>query len=1307
MQAITHPEHAESHATHLREGYFMGCLPAIVTSVNDPKKAGRIKARANLIDDLNDLPNATDGWIPVLTSYVLTDTPGGKISPLQVGSQVVLVPIAGQMDNWLCFGAVHTSAEPPHPSHDLYEGTYGEQTPEGITHVRSGDAAEVKTYPHGVIKGVSATGDVITKTNDTTVTQSAGGVVLLENKASSMNMSPTGTVGIINATGNRIDLSDTGTIAVTSASKSSMVFVDGKVEIAGPPSGNKKVEDYKKSLSKSIGGLNEMFSGLQNIDLSSLSIENITATIGTVNEAIAKGQAVVADYEIAKSQAAQILDDLVKNPAEAIKAISPQASQFLDNNLDKVLPIIRQAATANLGGSDILKQITGFLPKGINTTAADLDRTLSQFRSNPDLAATAAVNQIYGTQARDYESLIGTNVQYSIGSVNAIAFSTAPTYKDSPKEAIALLTQTNALVTTLSDANPIFRATADPKEVAIAIEKLSISDPAYLDEAVAAAWRKYQLDAISKALPNALAGTISEEALDRVIKSETPTIAASTLAVEAQKIELSKAAVANPLLDVGISKVDSASEIIAALDLDDRNQSLVGLISLGQADDFSQVGLLLDRVAAVDLTKPLVRDPIGAFKLAVAGVRDRLNSRFTAEDPVCQSAIQFIFADLDKYIADRVRVFTAQAATDPNWSIDTIALKFQTDALVEGTKKYQASYPDINLFWDDLTAEIKDFTDKQLDIDKQIATRAIATQLKSQNPSKPDDYTSAAVAKSKVIPSDWTPPESFDPVALEDLIDEVSQLRTNISELAINNEGCDDSDTIVRNIIEATISELLAIVRQAETAKQLVPFSSFKTSYDASVSQTTPYQLTAKSRTELLDLYLTTLESLFATERILARDRYLQTLAKQTTTQSRDGRPAEGNQIPYAIALMEYRTMGQRFIANLEDPSIDSSYALSISRILSEFSFVVNDWFRRNSTANSAAELIDLPSLYDLKATVAGFIAVNELTYTPTFPQINLLWDELLLTTDYLMFYPTSQGSTGNNQVTRSAEAVNLPGDYAKSVNPVPEIVSESDWLKATIAIAKSVMTDLSNLYPPFKEYQAIAVQALDVLPTIFPSAKMTLTDGKVDIKASNTGSQVSLGEGIAQMASGGGAAAVKLGGGTADITTGTAGAALNLGAGLGKLSGGAFGGSVLASAGGATLSGPGGICSIGAGAGGLSFSTPWGGFGFGSGGFGLTGDQPVNFAVQEADFNGGTSALYLDARKGVGIRSTEQYSNDVTAEINVFNGVISISCPYNSRANIRLDANGVTIGGVNISNFSTQFNYIFSRLLALEAGGS
>lgn len=1301
MQALTHPEHAESHATHLREGYFMGCLPAVVTSVNDPNKAGRIKARANLIDEFNDLPNATDGWIPVTTRYVLTDTPGGDIAPLQVGSQIILIPIMGKMDNWICIGAIHTSAEPPHASHDINNGTYGERTPEGITHVRSGDAAEVKTYPHGVVKGVSATGDVTTKTNDTTVTQSADGKVHIENKASSMSMSPTGTVGIVNAVGSSIALNDKGTINVASAHKSSMTFVDGKVEIAGPPKGGSKdIESYKKSLAKSMGGLNEMFASIGNIDLNNLNAESINATIGTVNDVISKGQAVMADYEAAKVKATALLDTIARNPAEAIKLVSPQVSDFLDKNLDKVIPTLKAGIISKVGGQEIFNRISGYLPEGTTASLDGIQAQLSAFKTSPELATQAIVNDIYGTAVKDYESLIGPNLQYSIETIVKIHSAIAPTWTTDPTGSTKLLTEQGALATTLANSGAIL-ATASPAEIQTKLGQLHQAEPAYLAEAIAAAWRKYRIGAITKALPKTLAAKIGEEQIDLILAAPTPTEAVSRLVTIAQGKAIAATTAPNPTLDAGLGGIATAGATLDALDRDDREESLVSLVALSGNIAFPTVGALLDRAAAVDLDKPLVRDPIGQFQQAFAAVRDRLNLRFTKEDPLCRSTIRFIFQELDRYTQNRVRVFTAQAAKDPSWKIDIIALKFQTDALIEATGKYQVSYPAINLFWDDVQATLKEFLRAIDQVDKQIAARAIAAQLRAKLAARPDDYSSTAIAKSKIVPTDWQPPQSFDPLSLVDLRKDIVQLGINIAGIPDLSGGCDSSDAKVLARADLAIKEIIVNIDRAIGAKTLLPFDRLTGQLAAFEESTVKFKLTSKIRPDALDLFNSTLVDLTNAELELATARHLETIAKQTATNRRNGNPTAAPAIAYAIAIMEYRTMGQRLLVTLQDTSKTIDYAQSVSRIVSELNVVVRDWFLRNATANSAAELIDLPAIYDLKVTMRKFIA-DRASYATQFPQVNLVWDEILLTTDYLMFYPTSIGASGTNQIVRNSE-VKLPGSYAKPIAPTQPPVSASDWLTAAIAIAKSVMQDLTNLYPPFKEYQAVAVQALDVLPSVFPAAKVTLTDGKIDMKSSNTGSKVSLGEDTAKLASGSGAAAVSLGKGTADIDTGTVGGALKLAAGSGKLTGGPLGGEVTASTGAATLSGPGGLCSIGAGAGGLSFSTPWGGFGFGSGGFGLSGDQPVNFAVQEADYDGGASALYLDARKGVGIHSTEQYSGRVSAEINVFDGRISLRCPGNNASRIEINENGVSIGGVNMSYFSNQFNYIFSRLYALE----
>jgi hypothetical protein len=1316
MRAFTHPEHAESHATHLQEGYFMGCLPAEVTSVNDPNKAGRIKARAKLIDEFNDLPNAVDGWIPVTTRYVLTDTPGGDLAPLQVGSQVILLPIMGRMDNWICIGAIHTSAEPPHPAHSLNDGSYGEHTPEGISHIRTGDAAEIKSYPSGVVKGVTATGDVITKTTETTITQSVDGKVHVENKLSSMSLSPSGTVGIVNATGSAINLDDKGAVSVASAHKSSMSFVDGKVEIAGPPNkavaGN--VDDYRKSISKSIGGLNDMFSNIASINLGDLNSENINSLVGTVNDVIAKGQAVVADYELAKDKAQTILDGITNNPLEALKIIAPQVSEFIDNNLDKVMPLIKEAIESKVGGAGVLEQISAYLPAGLSGNAAAIQARISSFKTNPQLAASAIISDIYGTATSDYESLLGANIEYSVGKVMAIHKSVPPVYPGESIAAVQLLINQDALATTLSGAakdRSLNLDLASPAEIAAKVLELHKVEPEFLKQAIAAAWRKQQVAQVRLALPKSVAKKLSEITIESIVDAPTPTGAIERLALAVQAANLKTSIETTKPLDQGVRAIGSSSTVLEQLDKDDKDAALYELLGLAGNSSFSNVGVLFAEVEQAEL-EPIVKDVIGDFTKAIDGVYDRLNARFKQEDPLCQSSIRFVFQEIGKYKAARISHWQRKNKEEPGWSINQIALTFHTDQLANDTRKYAVAYPAINLFWDDLKLSINEFVRVQKEVDKKIAYQVIAAQLRAKSLKLDADKAKRIVA-GKEIPDDWQAPESFDPSAFKELIEKITQLGINLADIPDLSGGCDSSDAKVLAAADYEVKETLARIRTYNQAKipfkagvlegmTPMPFKILSTAFDNFESGTARYKLTAKIRTDALNLFKDTIDDLFDAERQLARTRHIERQAKDKQANRLSYKPTEANQIAYAIAIMEYRNMGARLLVTTQDKTRTIDYAQSVSRVVAELNVVIQNWFQRNSTGNSAAELIDLPGLKDLSGTVQKFIK-DRSSYQTEFPQINLIWDEILRTLDYILYYPVPEKLQGANTIVRNAE-VKLPGTYAQTVPGKAPTTSEGDWLQAMIVIAKAVLQDITNLYPPFKEYQLAAVQVLDTLPSVFPAAKMTLTDGKIDMKASNTGAKVSLGQENAKIASGGGAAAVNLGAGNADITTGAMGGALKLGAGNGELSGGPASGKVSASAGGATLSGPGGIGSIGVGAGGgLIFSTPWGGFGFGSGGFGLSGDQPVNFMVQENDYDGGAAALYLDSRKGVGIHSTEIYTNFVNAEINVFDGRISIGCPRNVNARIEVNENGVTIGGVNMSYFGTQFGYIFARLLALE----
>lgn len=1309
MQAITHPEHAESHATHLREGYFMGCLPAEVTSVKDPNNAGRIKCRSSIIDEFSDLPNGVDGWIPVTTSYVLTDTPGGTLAPLQVGSQVILVPVMGKMNDWICFGAIHTTAEPPHASHSRADGSYGERTPEGITHVRTGAAAEVKTYPHGVIKGVTATGDVMTKTTDTTITQSADGKVHLENKNSSTSMSPSGTVTTTNAVGSSMTLTDKGTVTMASAHKSSMSFVDGKVEIAGPPNNKEtaaKIDEYKKTISKSVGGLNEMFAQIASVDLSKLDTTSVNGIIGAANDVIAKGSAIVADYEKAKTQAESLLTTITQNPAEALKIIAPEVSTFLDNNLDKVLPTIKSAIASNIGGAGVLAQIEAYLPSDVTTTASAIQAQLSAFKTDPSLAASAIVSDIYKTTTADFQSLLGAKIEYSIADIIAIRQATAPTWTDSRVAATQLLITQSALATTLAGSNnqTVDIDRASPTEIATKLAELHAAEPDFLDSAIAAAWRKSKISKLEAALPTVVRKKLTLTTFEEIIDATDDATAISKLALALQAANLKAAISENTALDTGVAALGTTSQIVKSLDLDDKDKVVTELFGLSGNTAFGSVNFLLDKVDTVDLTKPIVRNIIGDFQTAMTAVEQRLNARFKTEDPLCQSTIRFVFNALEAYTGARVKTWAKLNGSGESWTIDAISLTFWTNQLIVDTRKYQTSYKDINFFWDDLVRTVEEFIATQQAIDKEVAYRAIAAQIAAT--SSDTVTTTNGIARtitSNADTSDWVAPESFAPESFADLKTSIGQLRVNLAQIPILTSGCDNSDQNVSDLGNAAMVEILAFIESA--GKSPLPFAALTRSYTSFEKYTATYKDTSKIRADALKLFKDTLEELFAAERTLAASRHAKTVADEAKRKRLNSVATEAGKIAYAIAIKEFRAMGTRVLKNLSDTTKTTDYAQNVTRIVSELNVVVQDWFGRNATSNSAAELIDLPGLQDLSTTIKKFVT-DRADYQDEFPQVNLVWDEIASTLDYLLYYPTTEALVSGTNTERRSSEVKLPGTYATTTAAVTPPVSQSDWLQAAIAIAKSVMQDITNLYAPFKEYQAVAVQVLDTLPKIFPSAKMTLTDGKIAMKSSNTGSLINLGEETAKLVSGASGAALALGKGAADLTTGAAGGALKLASGSGELSGGAAGGTVKATTGGATLSGPGGICSIGAGAGGLNFSTPWGGFGFGSGGFGLSGDQPVSFAVSEADNDGGTSALYLDAKKGVGIHSTDIYTNNVNAFINVFDGRITISCPGTNNANIEVSAEGVIIGGVNMTYFSTQFGYIWNRLNALESSG-
>lgn len=236
FESIFKTDTVESHATHLKEGFLMGWIPGIITDLRDPEMIGRVKVRCDLLAENVDLPNENDGWVWVTEEFCLANRPGGTHRMLEVGTQVAMIPMMGDARQMLIIGCLPSRVDRPPEGADRAEKRYGKQTPGGVIEMNDDKkAAKITSFPHGVLQGVTGTGDIIYETRDKarfSLTQD--GNSLLGNDLASMQTGKNGDVSLFSGGSATANFSADGQIAIASPNNS-VLSLDGNTALVTGP----------------------------------------------------------------------------------------------------------------------------------------------------------------------------------------------------------------------------------------------------------------------------------------------------------------------------------------------------------------------------------------------------------------------------------------------------------------------------------------------------------------------------------------------------------------------------------------------------------------------------------------------------------------------------------------------------------------------------------------------------------------------------------------------------------------------------------------------------------------------------------------------------------------------------------------------------------------------------------------------------------------------------------------------------------------------------------------------------------------
>jgi hypothetical protein len=236
FKSAFYPEDPRNKATHVNEGFIMGWVPGIITSIEDTEGIGRIRAKCPIFDESKDIPNGEDYYIWVCEEFTENGVKGGTHRMLKLGTQVALIPMFGDPTQMLMIGCLPNREDRPHPDFDRSKGTYGKATAAGnIEFNDDTDGTKINHLISGIDEVYSGKGDYTISTRDDAILSlHKEGDVFLSNPKSSLNLSKEGDAAIANLTGSGLSLDSEGNVNFHGKDGASLNLSEKAAQLVGP-----------------------------------------------------------------------------------------------------------------------------------------------------------------------------------------------------------------------------------------------------------------------------------------------------------------------------------------------------------------------------------------------------------------------------------------------------------------------------------------------------------------------------------------------------------------------------------------------------------------------------------------------------------------------------------------------------------------------------------------------------------------------------------------------------------------------------------------------------------------------------------------------------------------------------------------------------------------------------------------------------------------------------------------------------------------------------------------------------------------
>lgn len=439
MPSFSHifsPDVPENQNSNFQEGTISGWVPAVITSLVDDQKLGRVRISVDLFERGTDIPNQEDGYCWVGEEFTVNSGLGGAHRFLQGGTLIAALPMMGQPNQFLLLACINNKVDPPHPEFDRAKRTYGSATPGQVFTIKNDtSASRTDSYPHGVLQNVSGDGNLTNQTRDHARMQlRQDGTSRLENDNSFTMHSPEGTVSQRSADGAQQVLHSDGRVEMNSASGALLHLFDGEAQMSGPANQiSALIADVKSLVGGHLGEGGALFSQISKLSKNLLAGGDFASFLNAASGALdGLDQGLLKNINPG-SAALSKLTGLSFD--ELGTAVMPQIQKALKTGLSDVVPGLESflQSAPNFLPETISGKLAEILPagmlKGLNLSSlgADLSPLLQALTGDPGMQLQNILDQVMPKGWKSIENVLGMNLQGAIGGIDEILNKEPPT----------------------------------------------------------------------------------------------------------------------------------------------------------------------------------------------------------------------------------------------------------------------------------------------------------------------------------------------------------------------------------------------------------------------------------------------------------------------------------------------------------------------------------------------------------------------------------------------------------------------------------------------------------------------------------------------------------------------------------------------------------------------------------------------------------------------------------------------------------------------------------------------------------------